>query len=428
VSRAVLIVDDDRDMAEMLVTGLGRRGFRASACASAEQALATLAQGRVDVLVTDLRLGGMDGVELCTRVVAEYPALPVVVMTAFGAVEVAVAALRARATDFFSKPFDVDALADAIEHIVPLPAREAGRGLIGESAVMRRLDALIGRVARSEATLVVSGESGTGKELVARAIHARSRRSAGPFVALNCAALPEPLLESELFGHGQGAFTDAKRAHQGLLARGDGGTVFLDEVSELSLGAQAKLLRALEERSVRRVGEAEESPFDARLIAASNRNLEEAARSGRFRWDLLHRLQVIPIDLPPLRERGDDVIELALHFIATLATAGTTLDDEAAALLRGYAWPGNVRELRNCIEHAVVLGDGKVLRADDLPERLRARPTTSHSTDALEVIEQRHVLQVLRAVGGNRALAARVLGIGRKTLYRKLDAWGVERE
>jgi len=305
--------------------------------------------------------------------------------------------------------------------------------LLGASPAMRRVYDLLDRIVDADTSVLISGESGTGKELVAQALHRRGARRDGPFVAVNCAALPEALLESELFGHTRGAFTDARAARTGLLAQATGGTLFLDEIGELPLGLQPKLLRALQERMVRPVGGDTEVPFDARLITATNRDLETAVEERRFRDDLFFRINVIQIDLPPLRARGGDVLLLAQHFVDHFARrAGKEvrgLSPPAAEALLAYAWPGNVRELQNCIERAVALTRYEQIALDDLPDKVRSyRPSyvvlaadDPSELVPMEEVERRYIQRVMHAVGGNKTLAARVLGFDRKTLYRKLD-------
>jgi DNA-binding NtrC family response regulator len=420
-------------MCEMLEAGLGRRGFTTLWRTSTEDALNAIDTDRLDAAITDLRLPGMDGVALCRQLAVARPGLPVILMTAFGSFDAAVAAFRAGAYDVIAKPLDIDELSAILATAIgsspaPTPA-EPVRGLVGESAAMRRVSVLVEQVARTDSSVLLVGETGTGKELVARAIHDSSPRRAGPFVSVNCAALPEPLAESELFGHAKGAFTDASSDHVGLFARSNGGTLFLDEVSELPLRLQSKILRALEERVVLPVGATTEQPLDIRIITASNRDLELAVGQGQFRLDLLYRLQVIQIELPPLRERGDDVILLANHFLGSVS-ARRGLSPQAIAALRSYSWPGNVRELRNSIERATVVATHAELVLDDLPQRIRdaSRGEGVERTPmpgSLHEVERQHIVNILREVHGNRALAARILGIGRKTLYRKLEAYGL---
>jgi len=301
---------------------------------------------------------------------------------------------------------------------------------------MRVLD-LVERVALADATVLVTGESGTGKELVARALHARSRRRDGPFTAVSCVALPEPLLESELMGHVRGAFTDARADRAGLLLQASGGTLFLDEIAEIPLAVQPKLLRALQERTVRPLGADAEVPFDARIVAATHRDLEAEVAAGRFREDLFYRVNVVRLDVPPLRARGEDVLLLARRFLAAAAArAGKPLRGFTGAAqerLRRHAWPGNVRELENCVERAVALAQGEEVTPAELPESIRLHRRSSgatasgqgHDLAPLAVVERRHILRVMRALGGNKTDAARVLGLDRRTLYRKLERYGI---
>jgi DNA-binding NtrC family response regulator len=442
----ILVVEDEREMRALLEKGLARRGFIPTVLGRADEAFPLLEAEDFDTVLTDLRMPGMDGLALCERVALNRPDIPVVVVTAFGSLETAVAAIRAGAYDFVTKPVDLDALVLVLERAVQHRAlREEVRrlrvalgdvsadgGVVGESQALRRVYEMIDRVADSDASVLITGESGTGKEVAARALHARGRRHNGPFVAINCAAMPEQLLESELFGHAKGAFTDAKAARTGLFIKANGGTLFLDEVGELPLALQPKLLRALQERTVRPVGGDAELPFDARLVAATNRDLELAVEEGRFREDLYYRLNVIGLELPPLRARGNDVLLLAQrfleHFAARSGKRVVGLSAAAAQRLVAYAWPGNVRELQNCIERAVALTAYEELTVEDLPERIRDYRAPSNASQggdpselvSLEEMERRYIQRVLDTVGGSRTLASRILGVDRKTLYRKL--------
>ena len=447
----VLVVDDDASMCDMLVSDLGELGFEVKARTAAPAALEALVASEFDAVVADLNMPGMSGLELCERIVASRPDVPVIVITAFGSIQTAIAAIRSGAYDFVTKPLEVDALGLALERAIQhrrlsdevrrlRQAVEEGRRfgtLLGTSPAMRRMYELLDRIADSSASVLIAGETGTGKELVARALHERGRRKAGPFVAVDCASLPEPLLESELFGHVRGAFTDAHAARKGLFVQASGGALFLDEIGDLPLALQAKLLRALQTRSVRPVGANDEVPFDVNLIAATNRDLESAVEEGRFREDLYFRINVIHVEMPPLRARGGDVLLLAQHFVDRYAAqAGkrvTGLSPDAAERLLAYVWPGNVRELENCIERAIALTRHETIGLDDLPEKIRGFQR-SHVLVAgddpselapLEEVERRYVLRVMEAVGGSKTLAARVLGIGRKTLYRKLEQYKI---
>lgn len=449
----VLVVDDDPAMCSMLRTHLTKRAFEVVTSTKAGDAFDVLRAGDFEVVVTDLNMREMNGLQLCERIAADRPEIPVVVITAFGSLDSAIAAIRAGAYDFLPKPFEIDALVVAVNRAIQhrrlraevtrlrqvvAEARHLD-DIVGDSPAIRRVFDLIERVKDSEASVLISGESGTGKELVAQALHGRSRRRLGPFVAINCAAMPETLLESELFGHARGAFTDAKSARTGLFVQAEGGTLFLDEIGELPLGLQPKLLRALQERKVRPLGAEAEVSFDARLVAATNRDLETAVAEQRFREDLFYRINVIHLELPPLRARGNDVLLLAQVFLDRhAAIAGKQvvgISAPAAERLLAYAWPGNVRELENCIERAAVLAQYGELVVEDLPEKIRNHRRTEFviPTDdpsalvPLEVIERRYIERVLESVGGNKTEAARVLGVDRTTLYRKLDRYRLGR-
>jgi two-component system, NtrC family, response regulator AtoC len=443
----ILIVDDDRELCETLVAALRRRGIFADCRHSADAALAALDEAPWDAIVTDINMSGMSGLALCERVVANRPDLPVVLITAFGSMEIAVAAIRAGAYDFVTKPFDVDVLALAIQRAVQhRQLREEVKRLrevvekapsvdcmIGTSPAILQVFELIERIGDTDASVLINGKSGTGKELVARALHQRGRRADGPFVAVNCAAIPEQLLESELFGHVKGAFTDARSARRGLMHKANGGTLFLDEIAELPLAMQPKILRALQERAVRPVGGDQEEPYDARIITATNRDLEAEVAQGRFREDLYYRINVVRIEVPPLRARGNDVLLIAQHMVARVAAQlgkrVKGLSSPAAAKLLAYGWPGNVRELENCIERAVALATFEQLTVDDLPEKIRNYRSDDLSIPGvqatellpMEEVERRHLLRVLKAVGGSKSAAAQVLGLDRSTLYRKLE-------
>ena len=450
MTRRILIVDDDASMCELLEAWLVKRGFEVTWRTAGTEVLDLLRTLEVDVIVTDINMRGMNGLELCERIVANRPDIPVVVITAFGSLETAIAAIRAGAYDFITKPLEVEALTVALERALQhrflrdevKRLRQAVEGarpfdeMLGESPPMRRVRDLLERLVGSEASVLITGETGTGKEVVARALHRRGRRAEGPFVAVSCAALPAPLLESELFGHVRGAFTDARTARSGLMVQADGGTLFLDEIGDLPLELQPKLLRALQERTVRPVGGDREVPFDARLVAATNRDLESAVEEGLFRRDLYFRVNVVHVDLPPLRARGSDVLVLAQHFLRSAAArAGkhvTGFSPQSAERLLAYAWPGNVRELQNCVEAAVALTRYEQVAVDDLPERIRSyrRSHVLVTSDdpselvSMEEVERRYVRRVMEAAGGNKTLAARILGFDRKTLYRKLDQYG----
>jgi two-component system response regulator AtoC len=445
----VLIVDDDQSMVETLSKAMARRGFVVTASTSAVEALKLLDEQDFDVVVTDLHMDGMNGLALCERIVANRPDVPVVVITAFGSLDTAVAAIRAGAYDFVTKPFEVEtlwiAVTRAIQHrqlrheVTRLrQAVSEARGvhqMIGASAPIQKLKDLIERLGDAEAALLVTGESGTGKELVARALHQRGRNAEGPFVAINCAAIPEALLESELFGHVKGAFTDARAPRQGLFLKANGGTLFLDEIGEMPIGMQAKLLRALQERTVRPVGGDQEIRYEARVITATNRDLEIEVAERRFREDLFYRINVLRIDVPPLRVRGTDVLLLAQHFLKQFAEqsnkAVVGLSPAVAEKLVTYAWPGNVRELQNCIERAVALTKFGELIVDDLPEKIQRYRSDDLNIPGvgpaevltIDEVERRYITRILKHLDGNKTLAAELLGLDRRTLYRKLERW-----
>jgi DNA-binding NtrC family response regulator len=447
----VLVVDDDKSMLELSSERLRKRQFEVTTAQSAAEARLGFDAAEPDVVVTDLNMPGQSGIQFCEWVVTNRSDIPVIVITAFGSLDTAIAAIRAGAYDFIPKPFEIDVLAIALERAIKhrelrhevkrlrhlLDATRGMGELIGESPVVQELKELIARVAESQASVLVTGESGTGKEVVARLLHQRGPRADKPFMALNCAAMPEHLLESELFGHVRGAFTDAKTDKVGLFVQANHGTLFLDEIGDMPLSLQPKLLRVLEERKVRPVGGSKELSVDLRLISATHRDLEDAIVQGQFREDLYFRLNVIQLALPPLRARGSDVLLIAQAFVNTFAKQSGKrvlgLTPEAAERLVSYAWPGNVRELRNAIERAVALTRHENITVDDLPERIRAYKV-SHvlvATDDpeelvnLAEVEKRYIARVLGAVGGNKSSAAKILGIDRTTLYKKLGQYKI---
>jgi two-component system response regulator HydG len=447
----ILVVDDEQETCDLLEMALGRHGFKVTASTNAQRALELVAEQDFDVVLTDLSMPEMSGLDLCERVLGTRPDMPVVVITGQGSLETAIGAIRVGAYDFITKPVDPKLLflsvSRAIQHrrlsdevkrlrqAVDGDAADAAR-IVGQSGAMRRVYELINRVGESDASVLIHGETGTGKELIARGIHGKSRRKNGPFVAINCAAVPHSLLESELFGHARGAFTDAKAQRTGLFVQASGGTLFLDEIGELPIDVQPKLLRALQERKVRPVGANQEIPFDARIVAATNRNLEDEVYEKRFREDLYYRINVVKIDVPPLRERGGDVLHLAQHFLKQFAERNgkptLELSTTGAEKLMAYNWPGNVRELENCMEHAVALARFDQITVEDLPEKIRAYRAERFvvaANDPTEIVtmdelERRYILRVLSLVGGNKSRAAQVLGFDRRTLYRKLERYG----
>jgi two-component system response regulator HydG len=447
VNDQILIVDDDTELAELVAAALRGQSYTVETFASAAKALERIAAHDFDAVLTDVCMSGMSGIDLCVALHAKYPELPVLVMTGQGSLDTAIAAIRAGAYDFITKPLVIEtlliALRRAVNHhrlhnelrrlqTVVEGSRHTGM-MVGECQAIRKVYDLIDRVATSETSVFITGESGTGKELVARALHNRSARRDAPFIGINCAAMPLALLESELFGHVRGAFTDAKRSRAGLFVQAQGGTLFLDEIGEMPQEMQSKLLRALQERKVRPVGGDSEVPFDARLISSTNRDLETEVEERRFRADLYYRISVVTISVPPLRARGTDILLLAQHFITRQAERSgkgvARLSSPAARKLLEYDWPGNVRELENCIERAVAMATFSEIGLEDLPDKIRQFRSTQLVIDTgnpeeflpLEEMERRYVHRALAAVGGNKTQAARVLGIDRRSLYRRLE-------
>ncbi|MGD2062003.1 MAG: sigma-54 dependent transcriptional regulator [Nitrospirota bacterium] len=445
----ILLVDDDRNLREVTSVGLRRHGFEVVTVSAAEAAVEAVREDEFDAVVTDLKMPGMGGMELLRRLHALQPVLPVVVLTAYGSIETAVQAMKDGAFDFATKPVDLDALAlslwRAVEHRrltaenarlrAVVRAHGGSPRLITVAPVMLAVIDTVHQVADSDATVLITGESGTGKELVARDLHDASGRAAGPFVAVNCVALPEELLESELFGHVKGAFTGAVHDQPGRFRQADGGTLLLDEIGDMPPALQAKLLRCLESGEVDPVGSAVPVGVDARVIAATNVDLEARVAAGDFREDLYYRLNVIPIHLPPLRERSEDIALLADHFLREMAGTEVTVDDAARGAMRTYAWPGNVRELKNLCRRLALLTRGKTIGADDLPEAIRCgvgggAPSISRATApaaaTLPEMERAMVLQALEDHQWNKAAAARALGIPRHVLLYRLQKYGIQ--
>ena len=436
----ILVVEDDDETREAVAGALRDMGYDASVCHDARSARA---HNDVDIVVTDIRMPGESGLELCAEIAGNRPDLPVILMTAFGDARAVSLGLRAGASDFLAKPFSLSDLGAAVGRALERRQRSARvnrladtaagadvpiPGVIGSSSVMRTIADRVRQLANHQAPVLITGETGTGKEVFARAIHALSERRNRPFVALNCAALPAEIIESELFGHASGAFTGAQRNHPGVFRDAEGGTLFLDEIGAMPLGLQARLLRAIEQRSVRPVGTVGEVATNVRIVAASNARLRDLADSGHFRSDLLFRLSAFELDLPALRDRDGDVLELAEHFLHGLPNGPRTLGDSAKATLLAYAWPGNVRELENSIRAAVALSPGKTLEAADLPLRIRDAQKSRNAESArvdLDALERTHIERVLKETGGNRSEAARQLGIDRVTLYRKMKRYQV---
>jgi two-component system response regulator HydG len=443
---AILVVDDDLDTASLLRDALRERGFAAEHALSAEDCLTWVQTHRVDLVVTDFQMPGMNGVELIQHLHEADPDVLAIVITGVGGLDAAIAAIRAGAYDFITKPVKLEALSIAISRAVDHLGlmRELNRlrssrlettteGIVGSSQAMHETLELVRRVADSDATVLITGESGSGKEVIARAIHNLSPRRDQPFVAINCAAMPAPLLESELFGHVRGAFTDAKFTRTGLFVQAQGGTLLLDEIGEMPMEMQVKLLRVLQERTVRPVGGDHELPVHARIIAATNKDLEAAVEEKRFREDLFYRINVVAIPVPPLRARQGDILVMAQYFLRRIAErahkAVEGISEAAARLLVEYDWPGNVRELENCMERAVALSRLDQITVDDLPSKLQEHReskmviATSSPTElvTLDEMERRYARYVLAACGGNKTQAARILGMNRRSLYRRLQ-------
>ena len=445
----VLIVEDDEAMARLLAEELGDAGYATDAVRDVEAAWNRILERPPLLVISDLRLPGADAMALLQRIQL-LPLRPgFIVITAFGSVEQAVAALKQGADDFLTKPLDLEHLRLCVQRVLEtqglrqqleryrqLLGQDHFHGMIGRSAAMRELLANVQRVARAGGPVLLNGESGVGKELVARAIHAESERRDGPFVPINCAAIPRDLLESELFGHEAGAFTGAQRARQGLLREADEGTLLLDEIGDMPMDMQAKLLRVLEGGSVRPVGAEQERAVNVRVVAATHRELEHQVRDGEFRADLFYRLETFALRVPPLRERDDDRELLAAHFLRRYSEAlGQPchgFSAQALAALQSYPFPGNVRELANAVERAVTFCRGSEILLEDLPERIRAcaRSPVAGQGEVLldggeplpdlQALQRRYIEHVLDRVGGNKRRAAEILGIGRRTLYRYL--------
>ncbi len=435
----ILVVDDEEGIRSFIGEVLEDEGHRVVLAADGQAALDVLAKQSFHVMVTDLKMPRVDGMTLLTQAKAQRPELEVIVLTAYGTVEGAVQAIKKGAFDYLQKPIASPAelrllVARALEHrgFVDRQALDMGEAprLTWGDAAMQPVVQAIAKVARTDATVLLTGESGTGKEVAARAIHAASRRANKPFVAVNCAALSDQLLESELFGHERGAFTGAVQRRRGRIELAEGGTFFLDELGELKPELQAKLLRVLQERTFERVGGTETLTADVRWIAATNRDLVAAMARGAFREDLYHRLAVFPIRLPPLRERGGDLLPLAEHLLGRVAASvgkpGLSLTEEAQRALAGYAWPGNVRELLNTLERAAIMADGRVLEVEHLGLPIASgEGAPKDDPKTLQSAEKAAILEALAAVNGHRKKAAERLGIGERTLYDKLKAYGI---
>ncbi len=421
--KPIWIVDDDRSIRWVLEKALSRQNIPCRAFGSAQEVLGELERDQPQVLVSDVRMSGLDGIELLRSVKRKHPALPVIIMTAYSDLDSAVSAFQGGAFEYLPKPFDVDRAVELIQRAVDESIRESGEEdaaaqapeILGQAPAMQEVFRAIGRLSQSTVTVLITGESGSGKEVVARALHKHSARASKPFIALNMAAIPRDLLESELFGHERGAFTGAHRRRTGRFEQASGGTLLLDEVGELTAAVQGKVLRVLEERSFERVGGGDTLTTDARLVAATNRDLEAMVATGEFRSDLFYRLDVFPIELPPLRERSSDLPALARHLLERLAArhgaAPVQLDDAAGELLAQQSWPGNVRQLANLLERAVILSERSRLSAADLQALL----TPTAADDELERLRQ-----ALRDADGDKRRAAELLGVSYRTVLRRV--------
>ena len=449
-AESVLVVDDDVAIGKVLAALLEQRGYDAAHVTSAEAALEALEKTPYDVVLTDVRMPGMDGLGLLDAISGRFSGLPVVLITAHGSVALAVEAMKRGAADFVQKPFDKEEIAFVIGKALaaskreraaaPAPPKLTKHGMVGDSKAMHDVFATLRKVAPTNSTVLVRGETGTGKELVARALHDDSPRKNEPFVVVHCAALPETLLESELFGHEKGAFTGAVQRKPGRIELAHKGTLFLDEIGDVPRPVQVKLLRVLQERELERVGGTQTIRVDVRIVAATHRNLEAMITSGEFREDLFYRLNVVPVTIPPLRERRGDVTRLVRHFVSVLAPASLRIDDDAVALLTAQPWPGNVRQLQNFVERLVVLSDDDRVTRGAVEHELgrgSARPVTASapppaSSGELSLdhrrkeTEREALLRALAQAGNNRTRAARLLEVSRRTLYNKLKEHALE--
>ncbi len=447
VGVSILIVDDEDATRQLCRDIASEIGLEVRTASTTDEALEILEQSPVDIVVTDLKVPELGGIELLKHIRTNQPNTSVMMLTQYGTIETAVAATQLGAKDYVTKPFHLQELRTKIERLVQsaeldhenrilreqLRTRPGFGGLIGVSAKMQRVYKMIEKVSQHKHPVLILGESGTGKELVARSIHFLGIRQNKPFVPVDCSGLVATLIESELFGHVKGAFTGAQHARTGLLEAGNGGTVFLDEIGDLPLDLQSKLLRVLQEREIRPVGGIERVRIDLRIIAATNRDLESAARTGAFRQDLYFRLNVVQIKLPPLRERKSDIPLLVNSFLEKFGDPERpirTISEDAMRRLMAYDWPGNVRELENAVERAVALGSGPILHIGDLPSNLQQdsneKTLDSNELTTLDEVERRFIFRALRETNGDKLAAARLLGIGKTTLYRKLKQYGPE--
>ena len=448
--KKLLIVDDDASHLKMLCAVLGRRGYGVDSATSGEKAVEKVAHAIYDLVLMDVKMGCMDGIEAMTRMITLRPGIPIILMTAFGTIDAAVDAMKTGARDYITKPIDIDSLLSLLDNIFSMGApllpgdsktdlhenRFHFPGIIGESDAMQTVFKMVARVAPSDASVLIVGESGTGKELIAGAIHAASHRKQKPFIKVNCASIPEALLESELFGHTKGAFTGATKARQGRFYMADTGSIFLDEIAEMSVAVQSKLLRVLQEKSFEPLGSGKTIQVDIRVISATNRVLASEILENRFREDLYYRLNVVAITLPPLRSRKVDIPLLTSFFIEKYSRANqrhiTGCTDSVKSLLMQHPWPGNIRELENVVERAVILTRGPRITPEDLPGSILPDiqegeiPSSTESSEiSLKEMEKKMILKTLEEAGGNRTRTSDILGISRRTLQLKLKKYGV---
>ena len=439
----ILTIDDEENIRNGLADNFELEGYNVEKAANGKEGLTRIEKGGIDLVITDLRMDGIPGQEVVRRVTTEHPGIPVIVLTGHGSIEDATAAIKAGAFDFLTKPLDLDHLNHIVKNALKGRQQEqriseleekirtgaaSASDMIGKSAELNKVKELIAKATPSRANVLITGESGVGKELVAKSIHEQSSRKEQPFIIVHCAALSESLLESELFGYEKGAFTGAESQHKGRFEIADGGTIFLDEIGEINQSTQVKLLRVIQEKTFERVGGTQPITVDVRLVAATNRNLEEEVKAGRFREDLFYRLNVVRIPMPPLRERKDDIPLLLHAFLREFNIENqkniTGFDNRAKSAILKYSWPGNIRELKNCVESAVVMCNGDEIKIEDLPASVREKGEEKAITIpigmSLEEAEMVIIQENLAACNGNKTKCAEVLGIGRKTLHRKL--------
>ena len=444
----ILTIDDEENIRNGLADNFELEGYEVKQAASGEEGLKLIAEGGIDLVITDLRMDGISGSEVVKKVTSEYPGIPIIVLTGHGSIDDATAALKAGAFDFLTKPLDLDHLNKIVKNALQgkilaeenrqlqakLLKSQNGDEMVGKSDSLSRVRQMISKAAPSRASVLITGESGVGKELVAKAVHEQSDRAKGPFVVVHCAALSETLIESELFGFEKGAFTGAENLHKGRFELADGGTIFLDEIGEVNLATQVKLLRVLQEHKFERVGGEKSIEVDVRVVAATNRNLEEEVKAGKFREDLFYRLNVVRIEMPSLRERMDDIPLLMHAFLREFNIENKKnikgFDKASKAAMIKYNWPGNIRELKNAVESAVVMCTGDEIKMEDLPRALRSQGEEKVITIPIGITmdeaEKIIIQENLAANKGNKSRTADILGIGRKTLHRKLEELNIE--